>query len=473
MSLTFLISSFVHFFGSLFTFSAYSEGVVGDVLSIHPLNSSTDAEQTITRLVYRSLFTYDQEGNLVKDLVKEYEISEDGLTYSVTLKENLYWHNGNTITADDILYTSSKAKNLREISTDKIDDKTVRFHLPNPYSPFLSVLTIPIAPQNSESTNNFYVNGSGDFRVIRVKRGREGLKEISLYTKNNKYEIKKINFKMYKSENELFLAYKLGHIDGFISDSVFDWPNLLRFRLPIFGRYYVLNFNTSKEPFNNIENRKLASKSINYTELFDSVLKPIYKKAYGIISNSWATKEDTDYLNYDSSLEVLENPIDIQVLSADSQIIKEVMGFIESEWQKVGIKANITYLSPQEVLSKTSQDKDYDLLVLGQEVGRDPDRYVFWHSTQTESPGLNFSNYSNLRVDKSLELGRQVIEKEERAKHYNILQTVMIEEYPAIFLFHPGFYYHISEKFNVPEIKEIFYPYERFKNFKDWGFRKE
>ena len=60
---------------------------------------------------------------------------------TVKLKKDQYWSNGDPITANDLLYTAFSNPDLAEIATDRIDDYTVRYSLPNKYSPFLTLLT--------------------------------------------------------------------------------------------------------------------------------------------------------------------------------------------------------------------------------------------------------------------------------------------------------------------------------------------
>jgi ABC-type transport system substrate-binding protein len=76
------------------------------------------------------------------------------LVYTIKIKDNQYWNNGKKITSDDLIYTSFKTPELAYVSTDKIDDLTVRYTLPNKYAPFLSLLVVKVMPVNSEEKDN-------------------------------------------------------------------------------------------------------------------------------------------------------------------------------------------------------------------------------------------------------------------------------------------------------------------------------
>ena len=106
---------------------------------------------------------------------------------------------------------------------------------------------------------------------------------------------------------------------------------------------------------------------------------------------------------------------------------------------------------------------------MGQEVTRDPDRYVLWHSTQIDPPGLNFTGFESIRLDKALEEGRKELSQEERATHYDLLQRLLIQESPAIYLYHPGYKYYLNSRFKGLDLNNMYLPDERFWNFDKWS----
>ena len=70
------------------------------------------------------------------------------------------------------------------------------------------------------------------------------------------------------------------------------------------------------------------------------------------------------------------------------------------------------------------------------DIPKDPDQYVLWHSTQP----TNISKYKNPRIDKLLEDGRVELNQETRKKIYLDFQRFLVEDSPAIFLYHPSFF---------------------------------
>ena len=214
--LAFITSIILSIYTTILAFAptpTYIEGVDIQPASFLPNQARNQNEKTISNLIYRGLFKYDIYGAIIPDLAETWSVSDDGLVYTIKIKDNQYWTSGKKITADDLIYTSFNVDDLTGVATDKVDDLTVRFTLPNKYSPFLSLLTIGIMPtQAVEKNNPLSPISNGDFRIARIQRTGKLLKQITLVTTSSKYEIKKIVFRYYSNDDELATAARLGEI---------------------------------------------------------------------------------------------------------------------------------------------------------------------------------------------------------------------------------------------------------------------
>src|SRR3990167_9279679 len=85
--------------------NTFIEGVVGQPRSFFPSQLEIQTDKTISQLIYRGLFKYDIYGELIPDLAEGWEVSEDGLVYTVTLKGNQHWIDGTEVTSNDLIYT--------------------------------------------------------------------------------------------------------------------------------------------------------------------------------------------------------------------------------------------------------------------------------------------------------------------------------------------------------------------------------
>ncbi|KKT19382.1 MAG: Extracellular solute-binding protein, family 5 [Parcubacteria group bacterium GW2011_GWB1_43_8] len=121
-----------------------TEGIIGTPRFINPVLASSDADRDLVALTYSGLLRPDNRGRLINDMAEKYDISEDGLVYTFTLKQNIFWQDGTSVTADDIIFTIEKIKDpamkspkragWEGVSMEKIGDKTVKFALKKPYA---------------------------------------------------------------------------------------------------------------------------------------------------------------------------------------------------------------------------------------------------------------------------------------------------------------------------------------------------
>ena len=220
--------------------SSYTEGLLEDPRAINPLYASHDTDRDISRLIFSGLFIYNGSGIIGHDLASDLDISTDGKVYTVTLKKNLQWHDGQPLTADDVVFTIHTIQNgqfrspLRSdwqgVSVEKLSDDSVRFSLRAPYAPFIENLTLGIIPQHiwqhvtPEQAPLHEANlkpvGSGPYRFDQMRQSKDGSIQWYQIMRNANYHrpgpyIQKIIFQFFKNEDELFAAWHRGIIDGF------------------------------------------------------------------------------------------------------------------------------------------------------------------------------------------------------------------------------------------------------------------
>ena len=220
--------------------SSYTEGMLGNPRVINPLYASHDTDRDISRLIFSGLFIYNGDGIIEPDLASNLEISPDGKIYTVTLKKNLRWHDGQPISVDDVIFTIHTVQNgqfrspLRSdwqgVSVEKLNDDSIRFSLRAPYAPFIENLTLGIIPrhiwervipeQAPLHEANLRPIGSGPYRFDQIRQHKDGSIIWYQIVRNPTYHrlgpyIQKIIFQFFKNENELFASWHRGMIDGF------------------------------------------------------------------------------------------------------------------------------------------------------------------------------------------------------------------------------------------------------------------
>jgi peptide/nickel transport system substrate-binding protein len=440
------------------------EGVILQPESFYPMKAENQVEKTVSKLLFRGLFKYNIYGELEPDLVDSYAISEDGLEYSFKLKDNQFWSSGQKITADDLLYTSFNSPSLQGISIDRVDNLTVKFKLQNKYAPFLSLMTQGIIPNNSlEKNNDLNPVSSGNFRVISVRRSGPVVKEITLYSSD--FKIQKLTYRFYNSDEELFIAAKLGEIDLFLSNSNETLDNFNIMKVPVFSNSYGLFFNLNKSKSPDLDLRQKISKIIDYKEVSDRFGASIE----GAISRDPVfTSKKINFNKFQKDFQDdLKNRL-VQIKTTKSNRNKEVVEYLKfSLEKKLNVNVNIDYFENEEFIEKVIKEKDFELIFYGLETQRDPDRYVNWHSSGI-APGYNFTSFQNPTADKSLEDGRSETDLTKRVAHYTKFQEVFDQNLPAIFLFHPTMNYYVSNRITGVGEKVTFDLSDRYQDFFNW-----
>jgi peptide/nickel transport system substrate-binding protein len=134
----------------------YREGVLGRAASVNPLGARTQADRDLVALVFEGLVGRGPDGTLVPGLASRWSVDPTGKTWTFTIRQDARWHDGEPVTADDVVYTvgvlrdpaytGPGAGSWREVAASAVDARTVRFDLATPLGGFLELATQPIAP---------------------------------------------------------------------------------------------------------------------------------------------------------------------------------------------------------------------------------------------------------------------------------------------------------------------------------------
>ncbi len=290
----------------------YTEGLVGQPRFINPMYGETnDVDRTLIDLVFSGLMSYDNQGNIVKDLVDTYKISDDGKTYTFTLKNNILWHDGRPMTADDVVFTIKTIQNsdykspLRanwvDVDVEKISDRAFSFIVKQPYNSFLENCTVKILPKHiweNISPENFALSsynlqpiGSGPFQFTSLNQTKTGFIQTLHLQSNRKYYnkpsyIAELSFSFFEKMDDLVKAANARNIQGFTVGTLDKnepdiekqvkpgWTTQSKFNVYSFSlpRYFAVFFNNQKPSiFSDSNIRKALTYSVNKSELAQKI----------------------------------------------------------------------------------------------------------------------------------------------------------------------------------------------------------
>jgi len=292
----------------------YIEGIVGSPSLINPILAQTnEVDRDITKLLFNGLLK-QESGQTVNDLAKSYSLSQDKLTYTFKLKQNVKWHNGLPFSADDVVFTIQSIQNpefksplyssMAGVLVKKIDNYTVEFKLPEPFAPFPSLLTFGILPKEVwmdipattaplADLNTKNPIGTGPFKIKSFKKDSRGNIKAYTLTRNKNYYngapfIETITFKFYPDLLTAIEALNNNNIDG-INYLPQDYQEkitkkTLKLHHLSLPQYSAIFFNQQKNiALENIDIRQALTMAIDRKKLVNQILNQQGKIIYGPI----------------------------------------------------------------------------------------------------------------------------------------------------------------------------------------------
>jgi peptide/nickel transport system substrate-binding protein len=496
----------------------YNEGIVGNIKNINPIFASSSADISVSTLVFSSLLTYNNNNQLIGDIAKEWKSDATSKVFTVTLRDDVYWQDGEKLTADDVLFTYQTMQNpdtkspyystWRGIKIEKVDDKTIVFTLPNAYSPFLHLLTNGVVPEHilasvpkdqlrGSKFNTQEAVGSGPFKLSSVTVEKSSDIQTSETIQMVKYDsyhrgevqLDGFTLKTYPDDRALKDALKNKDVIGALidnSDNDTDFSTI-RFNQTSAAMLFM---NTTRPLLTDLKMRNTlisATDVARISSLLDypttPVRSPILKDQIGYdasqlqqpykpdaVNNSlnelgWVWNEGEPYRKKDGK------ELTLQFVSENTTEYSRFAEEVQKQWAQFGIKTNVVLENPDEIGTTSLADKEYDILLYAINIGPDPDVYVYWHSSQAKpdaKPGFNFSQYSSTKADQSLEDGRSRADPTLRAIKYKPLLEAWKADIPAIGLHQPRVAYTTnSPVYNLDEMT-INTVADRYRNVYNW-----
>lgn len=489
-----------------------TEGIVGTPRFVNPLLALTDADRDLVALTYAGLMGLDGDGNLVPVLAEGYEVSENGVEYTFTLREDARFSDGTPVTADDVVFTIEKAQdpalrspelaNWANIRAESLDARTVRFTLPQPYAPFLVDTTLGILPadlwrnlpveQFSFSSLMQEPIGAGPFKVSSITREKDGRVTSYTLTANKSYALGRpyldtIRIRFYADTAKLAEAYDDGDVQ-----SAYGIPVDGALRSP-YSRVFGAFFNSDDNPvFADLDVRKALSLAIDRNLIVNDLLGGYATPLMGpvppgsgieppaipegdsvtlatsvLTGAGWERSEETGIWSDGESM--LSS---VTIKTSNVPELKAIALSIESDWERLGVPTEVEVYEPGDLVGAVIRPRAYGVLLFGMVIGRDHDLFAFWDSGERSDPGLNVAAYANRSADLLLERIRQERDPEIARADLQELSDIIAADYPAAFTHAPDFLYAVPNSVHGVRLPQITSPSDRFAAVATW-YRNE
>ena len=486
--------------------------------SLNPLSSERDTYTTwITQgTVFESLLVYDFETlDLKPHLAESYDVSDDGLEISFTLRNDIHFSDGAGITTDDVIFTYETlinpeidAADLAGLFADvkevvKVNDRTVKFVMKQAHFKSLENLSFwntGIFPKHvyqfddPAELNDQVSNpvGSGPYLFENWDIGYEIVLRRNENYWGPKPKLEKIIYRFITNETALVQALRAGEIDmmrpsgeqfaALISEEGFtdDFKCLSYWNPPV--PFYYIAWNMDRPFFADRRVRLAMTRIIDRDLIVSSLLKgngkvitgPFYikskacdhsirpwpydlQKARRLLDDAGWVDSDGDGLRDKDGV-----TFSFRFTIPGSDVLSErIAKLVKDSAAKVGIEVIVDPLEWSILMDKVN-NRMFDAVTMGTSGGILHDPYKLWHSSQIGNRGANFSGFSNPEADRIIQDARRTFDKEKRMSLYRRLHGILHVEQPFTFLYSRPTFRIIHDRFENVRI------YPLGLNYSEW-----
>jgi len=502
----------------------YTEAVLGDVKSMNPLYASNNAEKTLSKLLFANLVSPDSSGHIKGELAKSVKMDNSGKVWTVTLRDNINWSDGEPIVADDIIYTvdlirdkSAKttiSADFSRVTTKKIDDKTVEFTLPSTYVDFMDTLEFPLLPKHILGDVNpalVYENefskkpiGSGPF-VLNAMQAATAT-QLNTYTiylnRNTKYflsdtKLDTFTLKTYKKREDIISALNASEVTATAElglDSAEKLRNGISSRESLLNGGVFAFINTKSDNLTNKTLRQAISRGVNMAKVREGI-DDSQLLDYPILVRQESLKYP-DLLGYDlkEAKALVEKagfkyneqgkiinkeglPVTLNAVVQKRDVIARVAERFVEELRTLGFEVTLNIYDESQTaadfFTTVVRPRDYDILFYEVDLGVSADPFVYYSSTQASTGGWNFSNYENSLVDDALLSAHITTNMNTRKAKYEYFLKTWVNDVPALGLYQSSLKYYYSPNVEIySENLQMTDVLDRFSDVRYWASEK-
>lgn len=491
----------------------YREGVVGQPLSLNPLLDPQDPiARDVARLAFAGLVRVTDAGEIQGDLADRWQTGDGGLTYVFHLREGALWHDGRPVIADDVLTTiailqapeypgpSELGALWRRVRADRIDERTVRLQLDQPYSSFVEACSVPLLPSHvfssTEAANlrehpaSYLPIGAGPFRVQEVTpQGVRMLRHTGY--QGPEPQLDEVVLRFFADLPSAGAALDAGLVDGLAGLrrsqlSGLDGERFVVHAVPLLGEQVILLLNHRNPILADRRVRQAIALGIDREQAIAGALPGEAIPAHGPVpSYSWAYTPLVETASHPSgartlldlagwlgpgprfqSLRALRLQLSVPVDPRLTSLAEE----IRAQLQTLGIQVALGPANDLDLYREQLIPRRFDLALIGVAFGSvDPDPYPWWHS----SAGFNFASYSSGEADRLVEGARLDGDPGHRRALLEAFQRLWVDEVPSIAVAHPVMTYVMGSSVRGVRMGIVPEPGARLQHVAEWYFRTE
>lgn len=440
-------------------------GVSRDVTTLNPFVSTRSVEHWTRTLVFEPLLL-DKDFSVAPYIAASWKVSKDGRELTLTLRNDVKFHNGKSLTADDVKWSieyiqdpnsrAYGAANLKLVqSVTAPSAHRVMIELKEPYAPILTSLaniqTIPLVARESLKPGenpDSYPPGTGPYRFVSWKRGQQMvLHRFNEYWQKGLPKTEEVVLKPVVEPDVRLTSLRAGDLD--LVDRI-PLQNVRAIQkkemgdIGVFlasdGGLFGLNFNASKPPFSDRRVRQAVAYAVDKDEIVQGAFWGL-----GVTANQkmpagspWHFPLPERKRDLDRARQLLREAGFSGGLRAKFIVFREgedVAQIIDRQLRQAGIAVEIQRLDLASA-SLEAQEGRHELRTQGGDYDSDPDLTYnpYFHTEKGPRATLNLSHYSNPQLDRLLEIGRVTLDPAKRKAIYREVVEILHEDLPVLWL---------------------------------------
>jgi len=426
--------------------------------SLDPHKMTAAGTREILFNVFEGLVKPDENGNLIPAVASGYTIAPTGDTFTFTLRDGVKFHNGKTVTAEDVVYSINRvagkdsekpliAQFSAVASVEAADDHTVVIRTAEPYLEFLSYLTAAIIPANSDPADGLV--GTGPFRFVSRKAQENIVLERFADYWGTPAHLDKVTFKIIENANVLVTSLKSGAIDlcaHLTSTQAKELGKDFTVAEGSMNLVQAMYLNNAFGPLQDVRVRQALCWAVDRQKILDFVndgmgsvlgssMYPAFGKYYNDLSAFYTQDvEKAKALLKDAGYEngfdlVITAPVNYQIHVDTAQVIAEQL-------KAIGVRCTIQTVEWSAWLETVYKNRDYQATVVGFDTSAAMTAQSLLARFESTS-GKNVCNFQSEAYDSMYAKALAETTEDAQIRDYKDCQRILAEEAAAVYVQDP------------------------------------
>lgn len=442
-------------------------GIQQDLDSLDPHLAVAAGTKEVLFNVFEGLVKPDKDGNLVSAVASDYKVSEDGKTYTFTLRENVLFHNGNKVTAEDVKYSIERNAGMLDeellisrfaniAAVNIVDESTVDVVLKEPDTELIAYMTVAIIPKDYNDQAHKPV-GTGPFCFSGYEVDNYFTVERFDDYWGEKPEAESVEFRIVSNTDSVLLDLKAGSIDIYpylTDDQAEELKKIFHIETGNTNLVQGMFLNNENKYFSN----KLVRQALYYATdreeiremvsggggtligsfMFPGLGRYFHKDIAGKYEyNVEKAKELLKQAGYPDGFEfTIKIPNNYQFHISTGEVLV-------AQLKKIGVTAKIELIDWSVWLDEVYSKRNYEATIIGFDSTLAPNDLMRRFVSDNEK---NMCNYKNEEYDKYYDMAVATVKEEEKVEYYKKLQEFLAEDAASVFIQDPPLMVAVNKK---------------------------